>query len=112
MGMLVAVAAVVFLLEVVWKVFRQRDVEFVALPPAADVYAADGVNFSRPRFAADFFRGSFLELGEFAVQLCLRNFPGDAPEYGARIVFHYIAGKNAEGGERAGERGDDHMRNA
>ena len=70
------------------------------------------VRASLPLFVAEIFGGGFFQGGEFAIQFRVRNFSGDSPQDGARIVFHDVAGENAEGRERAGERGDDDVRNA
>ena len=90
----------------------RRDVEFVSLAAVADVDAAVEMRASLPGFMAKIFGGGFFQGGKFAIQLVGGNFAGDAPQHGARIIFHYVAGENAERGERAGKRGNDDVRDA
>ena len=108
----VAVAAVMFVLEVAEEIFGERNVEFVSLAAVADVDAAVVVRASLPGLVAKISCGSFFQSCEFAIQLRRGNFAGDSPEDCARIIFHDVAGKNAERGERAGKCGDDDVRNA
>ena len=90
----------------------KRDVEFVSLAAVAEVDAAVVVRASLPGFFAKIFCGGFFQGGEFAIQFVGGNFSGDAPEDGARIIFHDVAGENAQGGECAGKRRDDDVRDA
>src|SRR5579862_7966155 len=110
--MSVAVAAVVLLLKVTQKIFGEGDVEFVSLAAVADVDAAVVVRVSLPGLAAKIFRGRFLKLCEFAIQFGRGNFCCDARQDGAGIIFHDVAGENAERGQRARKRGDDDARDA
>src|ERR1035437_444249 len=108
----VAVAAVVFLLEIAQEIFRERDIELVSLAAVAEVDAAVVVRFSLPRFVAKISCGGIFQGGKFAIQLRGGNFAGDAPEDGAGIVLDDVAGENSESGQCARKRGDDDLRDA
>ena len=110
--MRVAVAAVVFLLEIFQQIFCEREVEFVSLAAVAEVDAAVVVRFSGQASSRKSLAAVFSSAANSSIQLRAGNFLGDAPEDRARIIFHYIAGENAERGERAGEGGDDDLRDA
>src|ERR1700733_1807596 len=108
----IAVAAAVFLLEVVQEIFCERDVEFVSLAAVADIDAAIVVRYSPPAFLAKTSCGGFFQGGKFAIQFLRGNFAGDTPQDCAGIIFDHVAGEDAERGERAGKRRDDDVWNA
>ena len=68
-GMDVAVAAVVFLLEISQQILREREVEFVSLAAVAEVDAAVVVRTSLPGFVAKISCARLFRGGEFAIQL-------------------------------------------
>jgi hypothetical protein len=61
----VAIAAVVFLVEVGEQIVAEREIEFVSLAAVAEVNAALIVNISLPGFVMKVFRGLFLQRLEF-----------------------------------------------
>ena len=92
---------------------REWDVEFVSLAAVADVDAAVEVGTSLPGFVAEIFGARLVrKAANSGSASASGSFAADTPEDGAGIVFHDVAGQNSEGGERAGQRGDDHPRDA
>src|SRR6266568_3237793 len=98
----VAVAAVVFLLEVAEEILADRDIEFVSLAAVTNVDAAVVVRSSLPAFLAEIFGGRSFQSRKFVIQLLGWNFSGDPPENRSGIIFDDIARQNAHGRERAG----------
>src|SRR5579863_2524700 len=103
--MRVAVASVMLALEVAQEIFRNREIQFVALAAIAEVGAPGIVrtSFLLPGFRAEVGGGNFFERGEFAIESCAGNFAGDAPEHGAGVILHDIAHENSERRERSRE---------
>src|SRR5580658_6092403 len=104
----IAVAAVVFLLEISEQMPGEGKVQFVSLAAVAEVDAALVVNSSRPSFVVKIFRSSFLEGREFAIQSRDWEFARESPQHSAGVVFDDVAHQNADSGKRAGKRGHDH----
>src|SRR2546423_13698504 len=97
----VAVAAEVFLLEITEQIFRERNVELVSLAAIAEVYAAVVLRSSLPILVCEISSGSFLQGGEFLIQLRGGDFFGDPPEGGGGINFFDVAGGNSQRRGRA-----------
>src|SRR5258706_4318353 len=110
--MMVAVAALVFLLEFFQEIPGERQVEFVSLAAVADVHARLIVHSSVPGFFAKIFRRLLFQSSELFRQLSVRNFARDAPQDGSGIILYDVADQNAESGKRAGEGGHDYVRDA
>ena len=113
-GVLVAVAAVMFLLEVAQEILREGEIEFVSLAAVAEVDTAAVIAEVRAMLrGGNLSRLRFLQRGKFVSKsLACGISPADAPQNRSGIIFHDVACENAESGERAGQRGDDDVRDA
>ena len=89
------------------------DVQFVSLAAVADIHAAvDSAVFPATLPGENPSLAVFPRLRILRFSFSCGTLPADAPENGAGVIFHDVAGKNAEGRKRARKCGHDDVRNA